>query len=119
MPNLAQVQTIENPDNRVRIVKIIGQMDETNLPEASTVLDEIVTTEGVEIVILDLTELEFLNSKVIGYLADLHSRMDEAEKRLVMVGVSESVNDILELVGLTALISSYPDTDSALSDLLS
>lgn len=102
---------------QTQIVSLRGQIDETNLQEVSTVLDPLVTRESMENIILDLSELEFLNSKVIGYLADLHSRLEQVKRRLLISGASSDVTDILELVGLTSLVSCYPDLDSALSDL--
>lgn len=102
---------------KVKILALQGQVDESNLSELSTALDPLVTQEGIETIIMDFSELDFLNSKVIGYLADLHSRLEQVKRRLVISGASSDVTDILELVGLTSLVSCYPDIDSALSDL--
>lgn len=117
MSSIAKFEVSDTNKTGTKLVKISGQLDETNLPEMSAALDPMVTENGVENVILNFDNLEFLNSKVIGYLADFHSRLDAANRHMVISGASDSVTDILELVGLTTLVSCYPSDDAALQDL--
>lgn len=105
----------EYPD--FQIVKFKGQIDESNLKEVIEQITPYADNPAVKALIFDFTDLEFLNSKVIGYIADLHSRLDEQERKLVISGASNDVTDILELVGLTSLVACYSDIDSAVQDL--
>lgn len=117
MASLANIEISDAPGiPGAKIVSISGQLDETNLPDLSANIDPLVTTEGVNTIVLNFGKLEFLNSKIIGYLADLHSRMDQAGRRMMIAEASDSVIDILELVGLTTLISCYPSNQAALQD---
>ncbi len=100
-----------------QIIKFKGQIDESNLKEVTEQIDPYAENSEIQVLIFDLTDLEFLNSKVIGYIADLHSRLDAKERKLVIAGASNDVTDILELVGLTSLVTCYSDIDSAIQDL--
>lgn len=100
-----------------QIIKFKGQIDESNLAEVTDQINKYAEDENIQVIIFDFQELEFLNSKVIGYIADLHSRLDTKERKLVIAGASNDVTDILELVGLTSLVACYSDVDSAIQDL--
>ena len=100
-----------------QIVKFQGQIDESNLKEVTDQISSYAEDEKITVLIFDFQELEFLNSKVIGYIADLHSQLAEMNRKLVIVSASNDVMDILELVGLTSLVACYTDINSAVQDL--
>lgn len=100
-----------------QIVKFKGQIDETNLQQVTEQVEPYVDNKEIQVLVFDFQELEFLNSKVIGYMADLHSQLDERNCKMAIISASNDVTDILELVGLTSLIPCYSDIDSAIQDL--
>lgn len=102
---------------QVQVVAFKGQVDESNLAEVTEKIESYVQNESLAVFLFDFRELEFLNSKVIGYLADLHSRLTEKDRSLLIAGATPDVTDILELVGLTSLVPCYPNVESALQDL--
>lgn len=98
----------------VKVLVFKGQMDESNLQEASSRLDAIVADNETRYILLNFKELEFINSKVIGYLASLYSNASEKGKKVVIVEANENIMDILSLVGLTTIIDHYPTLEEAI-----
>ncbi|MEA3387040.1 MAG: STAS domain-containing protein [Patescibacteria group bacterium] len=48
--------------------------------------------------IFDLEGLKYLNSKSIGYIADIFSNLEENESEMYICNCDEGVTDVLELV---------------------
>lgn len=110
------ISTIDGRDN-IRIASVVGQLDETNLPDFSHGLEVFISDPSVSFLLLDFVNLEFLNSKVIGYLADFHSRFVETGKRVFIYGAPDNVMDILELVGMTSLVPCFATKEEALDEI--
>ena len=54
--------------------------------------------------VFDFTNLTYLNSKSIGYIADWQAKIAGTGGKLVIFGVQENIFDILDVVGLTKII---------------
>ncbi len=118
-----EVFGIENYPS-VKVVVFRGQIDESNLPEVSKVLDAFVIdpatkqiNQETKYIVLNFNELSFINSKVIGYLASLYSTASEHGKKLLIIvdpKENETITDILSLVGLTTIIDHYPNLEEAI-----
>lgn len=117
---MAQVQiTIEDlpgnhPDKTVKLVKIIGQLDESNIDEKSKMLYELIaqTPQNLHI-IFDFEGLEYMNSKSIGYLTDWYTKVSEKQGGIVIAKAKPNILDILQVVGLTQLIPCVSTLDEA------
>ena len=106
-------------DESTIIVKFSGQIDESNLGEVKEQIDPLLEKEGVQYIIFHFKDLEFINSKVIGYLASLYSLANEQEKKLMIVESNQNIMDILALVGLTTIINHYDSIQEALEAITS
>ena len=71
--------------------------------------------EGVKSVVLDFSDLEYMNSGGIGLLVTLLVRTQRAGQRLFAVGLSEHYRQILALTRLDEAISIHDDEASALA----
>lgn len=95
-----------------KLAKFVGQLDETNIEEeAKHVYAEL--EDGVKNMIFDFSELTYLNSKSIGYIADWQGKVAENGGKLVIFGAEENIFDILDVVGLTKLIDMVDDLEAA------
>jgi len=92
---------------QVKVMTFKGQIDESNLADASAKIDKIINDAETRYLMLNFKELEFINSKVIGYLASLYSTSAEKGKKIMIVEANENIMDILSLVGLTTIIDHY------------
>ncbi len=63
--------------------------------------------------ILDFAELEYMNSKSIGYLTDWYGKVFENGGKIVITQMKPNILDILQVVGLTQLIKTYSTLEEA------
>ncbi len=107
------------PGKILKLVRIVGQLDESNVDEQAksiyTVIDA--NTQGLSL-IFDLTGLEYMNSKSIGYLTDWYSKVSTNGGKVVIASARDNILDILQVVGLTQLIPAFATLDEAKAAML-
>lgn len=97
-----------------KLVTFKGQLDETNVDEkAKLIYKEIETTPKNLCLLFDFEGLEYMNSKSIGYLTDWYGKISEGGGKIVIAKARPNILDILEVVGLTQLITCLPTIDEA------
>lgn len=99
------------------LVTLRGQIDESNLAELKNSVDPLSEDEQVKALLFHVQDLEFINSRVIGYFLSLYPKMVDAEKSMVFVEANSGIMEILSLVGLTMLINHYDSLEEALEAL--
>lgn len=105
---------LNNGDKLVKLVTFSGQLDETNVDEKAKLIYEIIEQNPKSLnLLLNFENLEYMNSKAIGYLTDWYSKVSEGGGKLVVAAIKPNVFDILEVVGLTQLIEFFPTVDEA------
>lgn len=111
---------IGSADKTAKILTFKGQLDETNVDEKSKEIYAIIEKTPKNLFLLfDFENLEYMNSKSIGYLTDWYSKVTEGGGKIVIAKARPNILDILEVVGLTQLISCFPTIDEAKLALLS
>lgn len=110
------IQPVEN-NAAFRLIALRGQIDESNLAELKDSVDPLIEDASVEALLFHFQDLEFINSRVIGYFLSLYSKMNEMEKSLAIVEANPNIMEILSLVGLTTLINHYDTLAEALEAL--
>lgn len=102
-----------------KIVKFQGQLDESNVDEKAKVIYSVIEQNPQNLYLLmDFEELEYMNSKSIGYLTDWYGKVSEGKGRIVIAKARSNILDILQVVGLTQLINCYNTLDEAKFALL-
>ncbi|MGE3278269.1 MAG: STAS domain-containing protein [Candidatus Altimarinota bacterium] len=86
-----------------QLVKFVGQLDETNIEDQAQKIYQIMEGD-VKNLVFDFSELSYLNSKSIGYIADWQQKISQKGGKLVIVGAKENIFDILDVVGLANII---------------
>ena len=115
MSTTAQITT--KAKENAYVVHMKGEIDVTNLPDLEVAVKPIVDNADVKILILDCKDLVFIDSKVVGYFAYLYSTLSHSERKILITAANETINDILTLVGLTAIIPQFLTIDDALQNL--
>ncbi len=111
---------VSTPDKVAKQITVKGQLDETNVDEKSKLVYGIIEQNPKNLnLLLDLEGLEYMNSKSIGYLTDWYSKVSEGGGKIVIAKARPNILDILEVVGLTQLISCFNTLDEAKLALLS
>jgi anti-sigma B factor antagonist len=88
------------------IVRLAGEIDLYNSGEVGAALEQI-TRDQPERVVVDLTEVEFVDSTALGTLIEARKRL--ANGRLVLAAPGRDVRRALEVAGL---IDHFPVRDS-------
>lgn len=101
------------------IFEFHGELDETNADKVfSKIYADIGKFENKKI-LLSFLGLNYLNSKSLGYLADIYSNTEEGGGKMVITNCLPEVNDTLELVGITNIITTLPTEKEGLAYLAS
>lgn len=109
--------TLTLPDSTNPSAKIIafsGEMDETSIETVKPQIDQLLNDTSIKFLIFDLTNLEFINSKGIGYLVSVHTHLSKDQRELILTGANETVMDVISLVGLTSIVKYFKTTEEAM-----
>jgi anti-anti-sigma factor len=102
--------TIETaPKEGMKIVHLKGELDELSIETLRVELEPLLNDHSVSELVFDLNDLEFINSKGIGYVVSVHTHLAKDNRALRLTSAQEAVMDVIGLVGLTAIIP-YFDT---------
>lgn len=107
------IEVNKKEENGITIFAFKWELDETNADKTFTgIYNEVGDFSGKKI-IFDLGELKYLNSKSIGYIADIFSNIEENDGEMYICKCDEGVNDVLELVGITTIIPTVATLEEA------
>ncbi len=91
--------------NWIIVFEFSWELDETNADKTfKWIYDEVWDFKWKKI-LFNLSWLKYLNSKSIGYIADIFSNVEENEWEMYISDCSEWVKDVLELVWITTIIT--------------
>jgi len=98
------IEVNKKDENGIIIFEFNWELDETNADKTfKAIYDQIWDFENKKI-ILNLSGLKYLNSKSIGYIADVFSNIEDNEWQMYITNCTDWVKDILELVGITTIV---------------
>ncbi|OIP53149.1 hypothetical protein AUK10_02740 [Candidatus Gracilibacteria bacterium CG2_30_37_12] len=99
----------------VEIFEFHGELDETNADKTFTAVYNTIGDFTGKKIIFNLSGLKYLNSKSIGYIADIFSNIEDGNGTMYITNMTEEVKDTLELVGITSIISIADTEEEALT----
>lgn len=95
--------TIEkNLNGAELIVKVVGRLDTTTAPELETSLKE--SFEGLEKLVLDFGELDYLSSAGLRVLLQAQKTMNK-QGEMVVRNVNETISEIFEVTGFSDVLT--------------
>ena len=110
---------LEVSGDGLTVVTLTGELDAHDAPR----LRELVLRRGRALqgaergeVLLDLTQVTFLDSTVLGSIVGLVRRVREADGELGVVLPRGTALRIFEITGLDAILTTYPTRAAALGD---
>lgn len=111
------IEVNKKEENWVLVFEFSGELDETNADKTFNGLySEIGEFSGKKI-IFNLGKLKYLNSKSIGYIADIFSNIEENNGQMIICNCDEGVKDVLELVGITTIIPTVDTLTDAMNQI--
>lgn len=97
------------------VFKLRGSLDLATSPTVRAALSE-ATEKGNRHLVVDLTQLEFLDSTGLGALIGAHRRAVEHNGSLRLVVGEGPIERLLEITGLIRIFSVYHSLDDARAD---
>lgn len=115
---LTQLEVKKSSTNTgVKIFSFHGELDETNVDTTfPNIIADIADFNGARI-LFNLVELKYLNSKSIGYIADIAQRTEDGSGKFALSNIGAEVRDTLDLVGITSIVPVYDTEEVALVEL--
>src|SRR5436190_20955994 len=101
----------ETREGGVHRLTLIGELDLATAPLLESAFDAVLGDDAAEMIVVDLTELSFMDSTGIHLLLRMHAACEEAD-RLRVINGSRAVERVLDITGVRAhlpLISSDSD----------
>lgn len=111
------IEVNKKEEKWVIIFAFAWELDETNADKTfKDIYGDIGDFTGKKI-IFNLKGLKYLNSKSIGYIADVFSNIEDNNWKMYISDCTDGVKDILELVGITTIIPTVDTEAEALGEL--
>jgi anti-sigma B factor antagonist len=107
-------------DNTIIVLDITGEVKLGESAERlSEELSKLLNDGSVEGVILDLENINYMDSTGLGELVGYLSRFQDSGKRLKLVNPNQTVIKLLQLTRLDLVFKVYSSEEKALEDMLS
>ena len=113
MSSELSIQISDGPKAGIKVVSMTGELDENTLEPLKEQMAPVLDDENSKFLVLNLPELQFINSKGIGFFVFLHTHLAKAQRKLILVNAQEAVMDVLSLVGLTSVIPYFSSMEEA------
>ena len=115
---LTQLEVKKSSTNTgVKVFSFHGELDETNVDTTfPNIITDIGDFSGTK-TLFNLDKLTYLNSKSIGYIADIAQRTEDGGGKFALCCLSAEVRDTLDLVGITSIIPVYETEETGLIEL--
>ncbi len=98
------------------VIRIFGELDLATSPALEEELDRVAADDG-PMIIVDLAELEFMDSTGLSVLVRAHQRAEEGGQRFGLVNASQQVLRLLTLTGVKErlVLEEIPELDDVYS----
>jgi len=117
MPLNCRLKTVKTLP-RVAVVALKGSIDPISISELQNAMAE-ADTLGFRILILDLSEIRYINSAGLAYLVNLGDALIARRGALLLVGTQPKVKVVFELMGVSKFFKLFKSVDSALAAIAS
>lgn len=98
-------------DTPYKTIMIKGEIDRDTIDSLRDSMEKVLSTLKKKTLVLNLHQLEFINSEGIGYLTDIYNRLSGMDKNIVILNASDRIMDIFQLVGLNQIINCYANEE--------
>jgi anti-anti-sigma factor len=97
------------------VVVVKGELDLASSPELEQRLDELYNSQN-GLLVLDLRELEFMDSTGLSVIVSAHQRLAEAGRKLSIVKGPQQVQRLLDLTGLSERLELVDTPEDVLAE---
>lgn len=109
MPDAPLNISTSAPSSNATVLKLDGPLVITHLFQFQTAL----RAQTAPKVVLDLSNVPYMDSSGLGAILNAYVSAKKNGRALVLAGVNDRVNALLQLTKVDAVLKIYPDVDSA------
>ena len=109
-----RLERTSGPGDGVAVLDLAGELDLAVSGRFRELVDG-VPSDGVRLVVADLTEVGFMDSTMLRELLRAHRALDDGGGRLVVAGVQPTVRRLLDLTGTVNVFALAGTRDDALA----
>lgn len=102
--------------SQLTCIAIEGELDTATAPDLEAAI-ETCTADGVTALILDLTATDYVSSMGLRVFLSTLKSLKASGGRLVLAGLNDEVQEIIDLAGFAPLFEIYPTVDQARQSL--
>jgi anti-sigma B factor antagonist len=103
------------PRADVVLIAVSGELDIASAPELEQALDQI-RPELTKLVIVDLRELEFMDSTGLSIIVRAHQRLSESDCELTLIKGQPQVQRLLDLTGVADRVRLFAEPGELLDE---
>lgn len=92
-----------------KVISFNGELDETNIDHEAVKIYQVIDEMAVPNLMLDFSNLDYMNSKSIGYVTDWFSKAKAKNGKMVICNPKPNILDILTVVGLANIMPIHQD----------
>ena len=86
--------------NETMNILLSGELDEYSANYARTILDELISNNNFSQIVIDLSELKFMDSTGIGVLIGRYKKLKDKQKPIYILNPNKHVEKIFKMSGL-------------------
>src|ERR1700736_2178598 len=116
MKRAAQLRISEKIEGQDRILSFHGSADILSMPAVQELLSRY-SREEIRLLLVDLSETEFINSPVWAVIT-LYARKRRPQSRVAIIGMSERIKGFFEMMGLQQGRLTFADGETGRRELL-
>ncbi|MBR4124399.1 MAG: STAS domain-containing protein [Clostridia bacterium] len=90
--------------SNIMYVSLCGELDEHNAPYVKTNLDDLFSENGFGQVIIDLSELDFMDSTGVGVMIGRYKKLKERHIPIYICNPSKHAEKIFNMTGLYSIM---------------
>jgi anti-sigma B factor antagonist len=95
----------------VRLVGVRGRLDQSLTPQLEQNLSELLN-QGHKHLLIDLTEVEYINSGGLRCLVSIWRQARQQEGSLSLCGLNHRLSEIFSMVGFDKVFDIYPNSEA-------
>jgi anti-sigma B factor antagonist len=99
----ASLRATINPDTTVTRVRLAGELDMATECELDPIVEQVLES-APEVVLLDVSDLEFCDARGLAGLVKAHERLEAADRHLALTGASPALCRLLEVTSLDRVL---------------
>ena len=105
---------ISSEKGKTVVVCMAGELDHHTSESARESLDNLIEDNSIKNMVVDLSELKFMDSSGIGVFIGRYKILSERAGKMVVFGLNNHISKIWEISGLYKIIAIYESLDASL-----